>query len=83
MAQGARARFGADVAVALTGVAGPGGGSPEKPVGLVHIAVATQSGCTDTQIRQPGSRAQVRRRAAFAALSLVRRVLLRTEGGER
>jgi len=83
MAHGARERFSADVAVALTGIAGPGGGSPEKPVGLVHIAVATRAGCADAKMVQPGSRAQVRRRAAFAALALVRSVLLETEGARK
>ncbi len=44
MATGALARSNADMAVAVTGVAGPGGGSPEKPVGLVHLALATRAG---------------------------------------
>jgi nicotinamide-nucleotide amidase len=76
MAEGARARLGVDVSLSLTGVAGPSGGTPEKPVGLVHFAVATASGATARLIQFPGTREQVRKIAAFAALALVRRVLL-------
>jgi nicotinamide-nucleotide amidase len=65
-----------DVSLSLTGVAGPSGGTPEKPVGLVHFAVATARGSTARQIQFPGSREQVRKLAAYAGLALVRRVLL-------
>jgi nicotinamide-nucleotide amidase len=78
MAEGARRVLGADVALALTGVAGPGGGTEEKPVGLVHYAVAAPSGTTNRQQVFPGSRRQVQQRAAFAGLALVREVLLAT-----
>src|SRR6185369_5477214 len=74
MAEGARSAFNADFALALTGIAGPTGGSPDKPVGLVHFAVASASGVSDRRVVFSGNRDQVRLRAAFAGLALVRRV---------
>jgi len=74
MAQGARLAFNADLALALTGIAGPTGGSEEKPVGLVHYAVASAQGMSDRRVVFPGTREQIRRRAAFAGLALVRSV---------
>jgi len=74
MAEGARGAFNADYALALTGIAGPTGGSAEKPVGLVHFAVASATGVSDRRVVFTGNREQVRRRAAFAGLALVRRV---------
>ena len=76
MAQGALAELGSDLGLALTGVAGPSGGTADKPVGLVHFAVASLAGISDRQMVFPGSRTQVRDLAAFAGLSLVRKVLL-------
>jgi nicotinamide-nucleotide amidase len=75
MAAGARARLGADVAVAVTGVAGPGGGTAEKPVGLVYVEVEGPSVGGGLELRLPGDRETVRRRAATTALHLVRRLL--------
>jgi nicotinamide-nucleotide amidase len=73
MARGAIARLGADVAVAVTGVAGPGGGSEQKPVGLVFLHVAsTDGGARAERLDWPGSREDVRARATVAALHLVR-----------
>ncbi len=75
MAEGARARTGADIGVAITGIAGPGGGSPDKPVGTVFVAVATDR----SEVRQflfPGDRVMVRTFAASAALDMVRRHLM-------
>jgi nicotinamide-nucleotide amidase len=77
MAEGARTAFNSDFALSLTGIAGPTGGSEEKPVGLVHFAVATDGGVSDRRVVFSGSREQVRRRAAFAGLSLLRAVALR------
>ncbi len=76
MAAGARRQSGADVSVAITGIAGPGGGSPEKPVGLVFIA---SDGAAGTRVRRcffPGERARVRVQAVQAAMEMVRRGLL-------
>ncbi len=80
LALGARRRLGADVGVGVTGVAGPGGGTEEKPVGLVWLSVATGEGEPLTRsISLPGSRADIRDRATTVAMHLVRRALL---GGE-
>jgi nicotinamide-nucleotide amidase len=72
MALGARRVSGADISVAVSGVAGPGGGSPDKPVGLVWIAVATDDEVDVVSRRFKGDRAAVQRAAAYAALELVR-----------
>ncbi len=75
MAEGARARLGADVAVAVTGVAGPGGGTEEKPVGLVYFHAAGPEGKRQAEFNVPSDRETIRRRSAVAALHLVRRLL--------
>ena len=75
MAAGARARLGADVAVAVTGIAGPGGGSTDKPVGLVYLHAAAPGGERSADFVFPGDRDAIRRRAAVTALHLVRRLL--------
>jgi nicotinamide-nucleotide amidase len=76
MADGARERLGADVAVAVTGVAGPDGGTPEKPVGRVHIHAAGPDGSLARMLDLPGEREQIRVRAAVTALHLLRALLL-------
>ncbi|MEM6459885.1 MAG: competence/damage-inducible protein A [Planctomycetota bacterium] len=76
MAEGARQRSGADLAVSLSGVAGPGGGTPDKPVGTVWIALATAAGTDARCARLVGSRFSVRDRAAKCALQMVRLHLL-------
>ena len=76
MAHGARERLGADVAVAVTGVAGPGGGTAEKPVGLVFVHAAGPDGEEDSRTEVPGDRELVRGRATAAALHLLRRLLV-------
>jgi nicotinamide-nucleotide amidase len=68
MAEGARNRLGADVAVAVTGIAGPGGGSEEKPVGLVHVHVSGVGRETPLRMQWGGRRADIRLRATVAAL---------------
>jgi nicotinamide-nucleotide amidase len=75
MAEGARRALGADVAVAVTGVAGPGGGTPEKPVGRVHIHAAGPDGSLARVLDLPGEREQVRVRATVTALHLLRALL--------
>ena len=75
MASGARERLGADVAVADTGVAGPGGGTEEKPVGLVYVAAETPDASRVLDFNYPADRQAVRSRAAVAGLHLVRRLL--------
>jgi nicotinamide-nucleotide amidase len=75
MADGARARLGTDVGVGVTGIAGPGGGSAEKPVGLVHLCASTASASRARRVIIPGSRADVRRRTTEIALHLIRELL--------
>jgi nicotinamide-nucleotide amidase len=75
MARGVRERLGADVGVGVTGIAGPGGGTPEKPVGLVYVSVSAPGAERTIDFSYPSDRAAIRSRAAVAALHLVRRVL--------
>ena len=75
MAAGARERLGADVAVAVTGVAGPTGGTAEKPVGLVYLHAEAPWGGRGRQFNFPGDRETIRMRAAVGALHLVRSLL--------
>ncbi|MBS9532746.1 competence/damage-inducible protein A [Mycobacterium sp. M1] len=76
MAAGALQRFSADTAVAITGIAGPGGGSPEKPVGTVCFCVRLSSGEKLTRTtRLPGDRTDVRERSTTVAMHLLRRAL--------
>ena len=75
MAEGARSRLGVDVAVSVTGVAGPGGGTEEKPVGLVFLHASGPDGELASRFDLPGSREAIRGRSAVAALHLVRRLL--------
>jgi nicotinamide-nucleotide amidase len=75
MASGVRRALGADIGVSDTGVAGPGGGTPEKPVGLVFIHAETPDASRGVELRLPGNRDAVRRRAAASAVHLLRRVL--------
>jgi competence/damage-inducible protein CinA-like protein len=76
MAEGARRRLGADVVVAVTGIAGPDGGTPEKPVGRVHLHVAGPEASLARVLDVPGEREQVRHRATVTALHLLRALLL-------
>ena len=73
MAEGVRVRLGADLGLAFTGIAGPAGGSAEKPVGLVHWALASETGTRSSDRVFGGDRQAVRRRAVFAGFDLIRR----------
>jgi nicotinamide-nucleotide amidase len=75
MAAGVRQRLHADVGVSDTGVAGPGGGTPEKPVGLVYLHAMGPAGELAAEFSVPADRETVRARAAVAALHLLRRLL--------
>jgi nicotinamide-nucleotide amidase len=76
LAEGARTRFGADVGVGITGIAGPGGGTDAKPVGTVHLCAVGPEGRRERSIQLPGSRAAVRDRSVTVALQLLRVLLL-------
>ena len=76
LADGIRRRTGATLGVGVTGIAGPGGGTPEKPVGLVYIGIADERGARERSIRLPGDRDRIRNFAAVNALDTVRRYYL-------
>ena len=75
MAEGAARATAADVAVSITGIAGPGGGTPEKPVGTVCFGLYVAGSVRSTRAVMVGDRDEIRRRAAQAALNLVRKAL--------
>jgi nicotinamide-nucleotide amidase len=75
MARGARDHLRADVAVSVTGIAGPGGGNAEKPVGLVYLHAEGPDGGLGREFSFPGDRRSIRARSAVGALHLVRRLL--------
>ena len=76
MADGALSRFGADTAVAITGIAGPVGGSEDKPVATVCFTVKLADGDTHTRtIRLPGDRSDIRERSTTVAMHMLRRAL--------
>jgi PncC family amidohydrolase len=75
MARGARLSFGADLGVSVTGIAGPAGGMPDKPVGLTWIAVSTRTGDRAESYQWQGDRVHNKESAADAALKLILRVV--------
>ena len=77
LAEGIRTRMRTTIGVGVTGIAGPDGGSAEKPVGTVHVAAATPSGTVHRQFLFPGDRDKVRWQASQAALDMVRRELMK------
>ncbi len=80
LAVGARKRLGADLGVGITGIAGPGGATPGKPVGLVHLCVASGDEVRSERIVVKGSRAAVRNRTTVVALHMLRQLLVSEEG---
>jgi nicotinamide-nucleotide amidase len=76
MAQGCRRRFGADLAVSTTGIAGPTGATPTKPIGLVYVGLAWEGGVTSQAYQWSGTRQEIQERAARQALNLLRLHLL-------
>ena len=81
MAEGARARIGADLAASVTGIAGPGGDTPGKPVGLTFVAVADAEGTTVVRHVWGGDRSENKRSRAAAALDLLLARLSRSPTG--
>ena len=71
MAEGARRVSGSEIAVSVTGIAGPGGGTPEKPVGLVYIAIADKSGTEYRKLNLDGSRDEVRAETCNRVFQLI------------
>lgn len=71
MAEGVRRVSGADVGVSSTGIAGPDGGTPAKPVGLVYIACSTERGCTVRELHLSGCRADVRKKTVTEVFTLI------------
>lgn len=76
MAQGVRKLLGADIGVSVTGIAGPSGGTAEKPVGLVYIGVATAQGTQTRRYQWGGNRSQNKDLSVEAALNFVREILV-------
>lgn len=76
LAAGARDRLDADVGIGITGIAGPGGGTPEKPVGTVCLCVSTAEAALERTVRLPGNRSDVRERTTTVAMHMLRELLL-------
>jgi nicotinamide-nucleotide amidase len=81
LASGIRRRTGATLGVGITGIAGPAGGTPEKPVGLVHIALADAANISERAVQLTGDRERIRWQASQLALDLTRRYLLHLPPG--
>jgi len=82
MAKGMRERAATDFALSVTGIAGPGGGSAEKPVGLVFIGYADETQTKSIKLNLPGDRYLIRWRASQAALDLLRRKLIKKDSNK-
>jgi len=82
LAEGIRRRSGATLGLGVTGIAGPGGGTPEKPIGTVHIALADGSSSRGFHFHFPGDRDRIRVQASQAALDMVRRYFLYAAQGK-
>ena len=82
MSRGAKERSGADIGIGITGIAGPGGGTEEKPVGLVYVSICADGLHKAYRLMLTGNRSMVRERACLYALDLVRRYVLKLPCGE-
>jgi len=80
MAKGIRAKSQVDLGVSVTGIAGPGGGSAKKPVGLVYMAIDGPHGRESQRCQFWGDRTEIKFRSSQAALNMIRRYLLQTKG---
>jgi len=76
MAEGIRKRLKTDIGVSITGIAGPDGGTPEKPVGLVYVGLATESGTITKELRLLGNRNRIRTITALNVFDIIRRYIL-------
>jgi nicotinamide-nucleotide amidase len=76
MAEGIRRRTGATIGIGVTGIAGPGGATPDKPVGTVALAAASAGGTVVRTLRFSGNRAQIKHFTTQAALDMIRRIVL-------
>jgi nicotinamide-nucleotide amidase len=76
LAESVREKIGTAIGVSITGIAGPSGGSPDKPVGTVHIAVAGPAGTDHQRFLFPGNRDRIRWQATQAALNMTRKILV-------
>jgi len=79
MAKGVRLAAGSDLGLAVTGIAGPDGGTDDKPVGTVFISLAAPDGCWTKRFQFSGSRDEIRTITAWTALDWLRRYLLKKE----
>jgi nicotinamide-nucleotide amidase len=77
LSAGARSRLGAEIGIGITGIAGPGGGTAEKPVGTVCLSISSATDSEERMVRLPGGRADVRDRTTTVALHMLRALLLR------
>jgi len=77
MARGVRLALHSTIGVSITGIAGPGGGSPEKPVGLVYIGISDGNRSESRHRVMPGDRESIRERSSYLALSWLRKFLMR------
>ena len=79
MAEGIRNRLKTNIGISVTGIAGPGGGTDQKPVGLVYIGLSSDSGTVTKELRLSGNRKKIRTITALNVFDLIRRHVLKLE----